>query len=211
MKTVMFSLLMTTLVMTACDILNQSSPSPSEPTTPTSGGVGRVVVSPAATTVNAGNTVRLSASVEDENGNPISGKIVDWFTYDAAVATVDNTGTVRGVSQGTATITASVEGKRGSSRVVVGQNPAPGGMTITAVGPQPLVEGGQGIIQGSGFGNVPSNLWVYVDGVVGKVSATNGTALQFTVPVTGKPAHNAEVKVRLLTAYSNTVLVPIKP
>ena len=207
----MISLLMTTLVMTACDVLSPSSPSPSEPTTPGSSAVGRVVVTPDAATVSAGNTIRLNASVQDENGNPLSGKTVDWFTYDASIATVDYAGNVTGVSAGTATITASVEGKRGSSRVVVGPSPAPSGLTITAIGPQPLVEGQQAVIQGSGFGNVPSNLWVYVDGVVGKVSATNGTALQFTVPVTGKPARTVEVKVRLLTAYSNIVRVQLRP
>jgi Bacterial Ig-like domain (group 2) len=213
MKRLIISVLVTTLALAACDLLDQSSPS--EPTIPSSGGVSRVAVTPESTVVSIGKTVRLNVSVQAENGNPMSGKLVDWFTYDAAIATVDNAGNVTGVSTGNATITASVDGKRGSSRVRVAAAPTtpttPSGLTITAIGPVPLVEGGQAIIQGNGFGNVPSNLWVYVDGVVGKVSATNGTALQFTVPVTGKPARTVEVKVRLLTAYSNVVQVPIKP
>ena len=155
--------------------------------------------------------MRLNVRVEDENGNPVSGKTVDWFTYDASIVKVDNAGNVTGVTTGTALVTASVDGKRGSTSVTVNiPGTEPGPMTITAI-TQPLVEGQQAIIEGSGFGNVPSNLWVYVDGVVGKVSATNGTALQFTVPVTGKPARTVDVKVRLLTAYSNTVRVALKP
>jgi hypothetical protein len=204
------AVLVAALAATACDVLDQSSPS--EPTTPSSSSVAQVTVTPQDAVVNLGKTLRLNVSIKDENGNPMSGKAVDWFTYDASIATVDNAGNVTGVALGNALITASVDGKRGSTRVYVNTPPTePGAMTITAIGPQPLVEGQQAVIQGSGFGNVPSNLWVYVDGVVGKVSATNGTALQFTVPVTGKPARTVDVRVRLLTAYSNTVRVPLKP
>ena len=203
------AVLVAALAVAGCDFLDQSSPS--EPTTPTSAGVARVTVTPQGAVVGVGRSMRLNVRVEDENGNPVSGKAVDWFTYDAAIAKVDNTGNVTGVSTGTALVTASVDGKRGSTSVTVNIPPTePGPMTISAI-TQPLVEGQQAVIQGSGFGNVPSNLWVYVDGVVGKVSVTNGTALQFTVPVTGKPARTVDVKVRLLSSYSNTVRVALKP
>ena len=210
MKRILIPMLAFAIGATACDLIDQSSPS--EPTGPIGGGVAQVRVTPQGAVVNLGKTMRLNANVTDENGNPVSGKVVDWFTYDASIATVDNAGNVTGVALGTATITASVEGRRGSTQVTVNTPPTtPGGLTITGIAPIPLVEGQQAIIQGSNFGMVPSNLWVYVDGVVGKVSATNGNALQFTVPVTGKAARVVEVKVRLLTAYSNTVQVALKP
>lgn len=57
------------------------------------------------------NTVRLTASVQDDKGNLLEGKNVVWASDNAAVATVDEkSGQVSAVSDGTANITASVDG-----------------------------------------------------------------------------------------------------
>ena len=219
MKRVLASLLATAIALAGCDLLNQSNAD--DPTSPDVDTVDHVAVSPESTVVVIGSTVKLNAYPIGRDGYAIAGKTAGWFSYNAPVATVDNAGNVTGAKEGTATIYASVDGVRGSAqvRVVAPNTPPPppppppptSGLTITAAAPIPFVEGGQAFLQGTGFGQVPSNLWVYVDGIVAKVSATNGTLLQFTVPVTGKPAHNAEVKVRLLTQYSNVGTVPIRP
>src|SRR5205807_2130476 len=53
------------------------------------------------------------------NGNPLSGRVVTWSSNNTAVATVNGSGLVRGVTAGSATITATSEGQSGTSAVTV--------------------------------------------------------------------------------------------
>jgi len=69
--------------------------------------------------VAAGQTVQLSATPKDSAGNVLAGRVVTWATTDAAVATVSGSGLVTGLVVGTATITATSEGKSGSAALTV--------------------------------------------------------------------------------------------
>src|SRR5260370_33285899 len=77
-----------------------------------------VVVSPTAT-LAVGQTVQLTAIPQDANGNPLTGRVVTRATSNAALATVSASGLVTGVAAGTATITATSEGKKGSLTMTV--------------------------------------------------------------------------------------------
>jgi hypothetical protein len=181
-----------------------AAPNDDEPTE-----VARVMVSPQTAVVAQGKSVSLTAIVEDAAGRPVEDRAVDWFTYDAAVATVTD-GVVTGVAAGEATITATVDGKRGSARVTVTASSS--GLVLTSISPNPMVEGQSATLNGSGFGFVPSNLRVTIDGIQATVVATNGTTIQVTVPQMGcKPARNVDVQVRLLASYSNTLSWPVRP
>ena len=78
-----------------------------------------VTVSPAADTLEIGDTVRLSAEARDENGYVVEGLEWTWSSSNGSVATVDGSGLVGGVSDGSATITATAEAADGSARIVV--------------------------------------------------------------------------------------------
>ena len=52
------------------------------------------------------DTVQLTATVLDQNGQPVTGAVVTWTSSDEAVATVNNQGLVTAVMNGTAMITA---------------------------------------------------------------------------------------------------------
>ncbi|MGI6175686.1 MAG: cadherin-like beta sandwich domain-containing protein [Christensenellales bacterium] len=65
---------------------------------------------PATTTVNAGSTVSLSLIVGPENATD---KTVTWSSSDNEIATVTNTGVVKGVKAGTVTITAAANDDSG--------------------------------------------------------------------------------------------------
>src|SRR5262245_48230526 len=103
------------LAAAGCDLKDQSGPEQTKPA-----AVARVAVSPESTVVQIGKTIQLSAAVTSDDGRVISDRPVDWFSYDASVAKVDALGAVTGIAPGSATITASVDGKRGSARVTVG-------------------------------------------------------------------------------------------
>src|SRR4051812_30066058 len=103
-----FLILAAAMAAAGCSGGDASGPGKSAPP-----AVARVMVSPDSTTVEPGKTVQLTARVEDASGNPVSDRTVDWISYDASVATV-NGGVVTGVGAGTATITATIDGKRAS-------------------------------------------------------------------------------------------------
>jgi hypothetical protein len=81
--------------------------------------VASVEVSPASASVAAGSTVQLAAELKNGGGEPLSGRAVAWTTSSAAVATVSSSGLVTAVSMGSATITATSEGKTGTAQVTV--------------------------------------------------------------------------------------------
>jgi uncharacterized protein YjdB len=89
--------------------------------------VASVVVSPATASVSVGGTLQLTATPQDATGAPLSGRVVTWASGTSAVATVDAaTGRVSGVAVGSATITATSEGKSGSATITVTPAPPPG-------------------------------------------------------------------------------------
>jgi uncharacterized protein YjdB len=85
--------------------------------------VASVSVSPASTSVTAGQTVQLTATPRDASGNALTGRVVTWASSNTGQATVNGSGLVTGVSTGSATITATSEGKSGTAAVTV--TPAP--------------------------------------------------------------------------------------
>src|SRR6266851_2519939 len=87
--------------------------------------VASVMVSPATASVTVGQTVQLTATPKDANGNPLSGRSITWATNNAGVATVSGSGLVPGVAVGSATITATSEGKNGTAAIVVTAAPPP--------------------------------------------------------------------------------------
>jgi parallel beta-helix repeat protein len=81
--------------------------------------VASVGVSPASASLAVGDTVRLVATPRDADGNALTGRSVTWTTSGAAVATVSSTGLVTGMGAGTATISATSEGRTGVATVTV--------------------------------------------------------------------------------------------
>ena len=81
--------------------------------------VATVQVTPAAVSVRVGSTAPLAVRTFDSEGQELTGRTVTWSTGNAGAATVNGQGTVLGVSAGTATITATSEGRSGAAVVTV--------------------------------------------------------------------------------------------
>ena len=81
--------------------------------------VGSVIVTPAADSVAPGDTLRLLAEALDENGHTVVGADFNWSSSNGSVATVDASGLVRGVAEGTATISAVADSAQGTARITV--------------------------------------------------------------------------------------------
>ena len=115
-------ILMGVLLTTACEQIPATGPTG----TGTGAGtqepvavVASVSVSPGAVSATTGQTVQLTAIPRDANGTPLLGRTVTWRSSNAAVVTVNANGIATGVPAGSATITATSEGKSGSAAITV--------------------------------------------------------------------------------------------
>ncbi len=92
--------------------------------------VAAVAVSPAAPTVQVGQTAQLTATPQDASGNPLTGRVITWQSSNGAVASVNGSGLVTAVATGAATITATSEGQSGTAVVTVSNVPV-ASVTVT--------------------------------------------------------------------------------
>ena len=82
--------------------------------------VASVTVSPSSATVQVGGTVQLTATPKDAAGNPLTDRTVTWASSDTTIARVNGSGLVTGKANGgPITITATSEGKSGTSAITV--------------------------------------------------------------------------------------------
>jgi uncharacterized protein YjdB len=100
--------------------------------------VAGVDVTPALSDIVVGQTSRLTARLRDASGATITGRMISWSSNRSDIASVASDGLVTAVAAGTATITATSEGRTGSATVNVTARPAsavivsPGQVTIFA-------------------------------------------------------------------------------
>ncbi len=82
--------------------------------------VNSVEVSPSSATVAAGDVVPLSAILRDDLNNVLTQRAVNWTSSNTTIATVTGAGgVVTGHRPGSATITATSEGKSGTASITV--------------------------------------------------------------------------------------------
>jgi len=81
--------------------------------------VTQVFVTPESTAVFKGAVLPLTVTIWDQFGHPVTGHAVTWATSDPQIAPVTSSGVVTGVALGSATVTATSEGRSGSAKVLV--------------------------------------------------------------------------------------------
>jgi uncharacterized protein YjdB len=87
--------------------------------------VASVLVQPLTQSLVVGQSATFTATPRDVNGAALGDRVVSWSSSSEAVATVSQTGEVTARGAGMATITATSEGKWGSSTVTVDAPAAP--------------------------------------------------------------------------------------
>jgi len=108
-----------TATVTATSETVSSSPSPTITVNPAP--VATVTVTPPSVSLIVGvnPTQQLSAETRDGNGAVLTGRVVTWASSNPSAATVNATGRVTAVGEGATTITATSEGRTGTSSVTV--------------------------------------------------------------------------------------------
>lgn len=111
-----------------------TSPTPPDPTPPapppTPVATSLTVAPSSHTLASIGATVQLSATVRDQNNNPMSGQTVTWTSSNTGVATVSGNGLVTAVSNGTTQITARSGNALGTLNITVAE-PVPTRIAVT--------------------------------------------------------------------------------
>jgi uncharacterized protein YjdB len=80
----------------------------------------------------------LTATAFDAGGSVLTGRAVAWSSSNDRVASVDAGGRVRGIAVGSATVSATIDGQRGSTVVTVSRKPA---RSVDITAPPKLVVG----------------------------------------------------------------------
>jgi hypothetical protein len=85
----------------------------------------RIIISPGNVSMDAlGLTQQFSATVEDGDGNAMSGTQIAWASSNAAVASISSSGLATGLNRGNTSIRASAEGLTASVALTVAQVPS---------------------------------------------------------------------------------------
>ncbi len=85
--------------------------------------VASVKLSQTNLTLYTGNQSRLTASALDSLGRPLAGRAIAWTSSNAQVARIDTAGVVSAIGAGTASITATSEGKSSALPITVVARP----------------------------------------------------------------------------------------
>ena len=139
------------LVLSTSALLTCGKDSPTTPTTPTPTPqpdppkATKITIAPATLTplVTAGQTVQLTATVKDQNNSTMTGVSVSWKSSNVQGATVNVSGLVTAVGNGTATITAATGTVTGTVQVSVEIPAVPTAITIAPSEPDTLTAVGQ--------------------------------------------------------------------
>jgi hypothetical protein len=162
--------------------------------TVTQPAVTTVTITPGTHTLGLGGSIRLVITLRGPSGNVLTGRAVAFTSSDPAVATVDSTGVVRGLTPGVVTITVTSEGVSSTATITVSESAA---VIIGAVSPAPMQEGQNATITGSGFSPEPSVNTVLIAGVPATVLSATETSLTIRVPAASGclPARDVTVRV----------------
>jgi uncharacterized protein YjdB len=162
--------------------------------------VNSVTVAPPTATIAAGTTIQLTATLKDELGNVLIGRTVNWLSSDPAVASVDGAvGIVTGGKPGSATLTATSEGKSGTAEVTV----TPGAAAKLEFAQQPsLVEAGAAI--------APA-VTVKIEDAAGNLLTTATTAVTLALAAPGRATLGGTLTVSAvngLVTFSDVSVTP---
>ena len=179
--------------------------------------VASVVISPVAASVEVGGSTQLTATPRDASGTALSTPVT-WSSTSSAIASVNGTGLVTGVSVGTTTVTAASGGQQASATILV--NP-PSVATVAVTLASSSVEQGKTTQASAVLRDAANNIltgrpttWSSSNALVASIS-TDGliTAAQLgtaTITATSE-GKSGTATVTVIPVAVNTVVVTLTP
>ena len=96
--------------------------------------IGSVAVSPRSANLAAGDTLQLSAMVQDVKGDTVAGRAIAWSSTDPRLASVSPTGLVTALEPGEVGINAAVEGHSATCQLAIAPVPVAAVVMAPATG-----------------------------------------------------------------------------
>jgi len=170
--------------------------------------VASVEISPRDFELARGTERTLTVLLKDDRGAVLEGRSVTFSSSSPQIATISSTGIVRGISAGTATLTAKSEEVESETQVRVfgGMEPVIQGIT-----PEAFIEGEEALLTGERFSATPSLNEVRIGGERAVVLEASTTQLRIRVP-SGScfPPGLQEVTLSVAGDVSDPVLHPVR-
>ncbi len=110
--------------------------------------VAEVTLTPDTATIIAGQTLRLSATLQSAVGDTLTGRQLSWSSSDTLIAIVDATGLVSGIGRGRVDVVARVDGVADTAGIRVNEGPDP---SLTRVEPAEGTVGTEVKVAGDNF------------------------------------------------------------
>ncbi len=174
--------------------------------------VASVMVTLASRTLQVGQTTQATAVTRDAANNVLTDRTVTWVSTSPAVASVSDQGLVTALGAGNTTIIGWSEGQGGPAQLTVTAGNPEDAPQISAVSPNPLVEGQPATITGTKFGAAVAANIVRVGGVPASVTEVTATSIQFVVPnLNCRPAQNISIDVTVAGNTSAPRTQPFTP
>ena len=114
-----------TVAASSAGITGTASVSVTSPTTTPSPTITSISISPATNTLVKGDSVRLTPTAHNSSGQPVAATFTWSVTNGTALASVSQTGWVKTLGVGTATVAASSAGKSGTATINITTAPTP--------------------------------------------------------------------------------------
>jgi len=179
--------------------------------------VGSVAIDPVTGWVGVGGTLQMNATVRDRAGDPLEGRAVTWSSRNIAAVTIDSNGVARGVSMGSAIVTATSDGVQGMATVTVHgglgiSTTSLAGGVVGALYSQTLAaSGGNGTYQWSLLdGSLPDGLTL--DGAGGVITGAPTASGEYTFAVqVASAGMTAERTLTITVAPAAVASVDITP
>jgi Bacterial Ig-like domain (group 2) len=216
MKRVVY-LVTLTAFLAAC-----STPGPSNPDNTVSNTVVSLVVTgPANSKVLIDSPITFQATAKNADGNAVSGKQVSWSSSNPEIATVDAKGVVTARRIGPVNISATADGKIGTSNITSYGLEISGGTSVTAAG----VRAGQPEALGFAFtwriedingqkietadqGKITGPAGFFNDSAVSFSANSSGLSYPDVPPIAG--TYSAEIKINGINYTNKTQIDPTK-
>ncbi len=95
--------------------------------------VATVTITPGTSSLYVGDASFLTATLSDATGNTLSSRVITWTSSAPSIVSVVSGGGILALATGTATITATSEGRSALATVIVANRPAPSGNLCTQI------------------------------------------------------------------------------
>jgi hypothetical protein len=128
---------------------------------------------------NLQDTITIEVNIKDSRGNIIDTPDVTWSSADESIVRVDNQGLATSLTDGRTAVTVSSGAISAALSIIVSTG---GGIVISSITPNVLIEGSRGTLEGEGLWDFGNNELTLGGSVVQITSATS-TQVHFMLPL----------------------------